>query len=261
MFTYTTQVSRLESYIKKEIVLEAKLTRGKRGNAVRRVQEWLTFNGYGLVMDGAYGPITESVVARFQREHSLAVTGRVDRKTWEALVHAMKTVLQRNPDAGNNINSAVVNYAKQHLAEHPIELRADNCGPWVRLYMSGKEGPSQYWCAGFARFILRQATETLGIPMPVTGSVSCDRFAAQAKSAGLFLPESEARSRGVPPGSLFLVRKHSSDWTHIGIVIEATGSHIRTIEGNTNDDGERNGYEVCERTRSYRKKDFIRLTV
>jgi hypothetical protein len=34
---------------------------------------------------------------------------------------------------------------------------------------------------------------------------------------------------------------------------------IETIEGNTNDSGEREGFEVCARTRSYAGKDFVRL--
>jgi hypothetical protein len=32
---------------------------------------------------------------------------------------------------------------------------------------------------------------------------------------------------------------------------------FETIEGNTNDDGSREGYEVCRRFRSYQKTDFI----
>jgi len=34
---------------------------------------------------------------------------------------------------------------------------------------------------------------------------------------------------------------------------------FETIEGNTNDEGSPNGYEVCRRIRGYRKKDFIRI--
>jgi hypothetical protein len=34
---------------------------------------------------------------------------------------------------------------------------------------------------------------------------------------------------------------------------------MQTIEGNTNDDGSAEGYEVCARTRSYTNMDFILL--
>jgi len=33
-----------------------------------------------------------------------------------------------------------------------------------------------------------------------------------------------------------------------------------TIEGNTNDEGHREGYEACQRVRAYKKKDFLKLT-
>jgi hypothetical protein len=32
-----------------------------------------------------------------------------------------------------------------------------------------------------------------------------------------------------------------------------------TVEGNTNDEGSADGYEVCQRMRSLTKKDFIRF--
>jgi hypothetical protein len=32
---------------------------------------------------------------------------------------------------------------------------------------------------------------------------------------------------------------------------------FETIEGNTNDEGSREGYEVCHRVRGYGSKDFI----
>jgi hypothetical protein len=34
---------------------------------------------------------------------------------------------------------------------------------------------------------------------------------------------------------------------------------FKTIEGNTNDEGVSNGFEVCMRSRSYKDKDFILL--
>jgi hypothetical protein len=55
------------------------------------------------------------------------------------------------------------------------------------------------------------------------------------------------------------VRKTASDWTHTGIVVEVGPEGFKTIEGNTNDEGVSNGFEVCMRSRSYKDKDFILL--
>jgi hypothetical protein len=59
--------------------------------------------------------------------------------------------------------------------------------------------------------------------------------------------------------SVFLVRRTSTDWTHTGLVTQFHDDFFDTIEGNTNDDGNREGYEVCARSRGYKGKDFIRL--
>ena len=127
------------------------------------------------------------------------------------------------------------------------------------MYMDGKDGAEWAWCAGFVTFVLRQACESLGLRMPIAGSVSCDSLAAQAKVKGLFLSRDEARTRAVPPGSLFLVRRTDSDWTHVGIVERTEPLLFHTVEGNSNDAGDREGYEVCSISRGYADKDFILL--
>jgi len=59
---------------------------------------------------------------------------------------------------------------------------------------------------------------------------------------GLFVEQSRAVAvRRIPPGSIFLVRVTSLDWTHTGIVVEAGSETFTTLEGNTNDDGCRAG--------------------
>ena len=61
----------------------------------------------------------------------------------------------------------------------------------------------------------------------------------------------------IKPGSMFLSRRTTKDWVHVGIVIKAEDQIIHTIEGNTNDEGSREGYEVCKRIRGYKNKDYI----
>src|SRR3970282_744802 len=101
-------------------------------------------------------------------------------------------------------------------------------------------------------FLLKQAAQTLGVPMPIPGSVSCDSLAAQAREAGPFVRDSDLRQGTVtigkmPTASIFLVRRTASDWTHAGLVTAFDKGVFRTIEGNTNDEGSREGYEGCAR--------------
>lgn len=260
MYTFDGQTSSLAPWIQDEINLDNDISVGARGLPVRRVQEWLTLRGYSVAIDGDYGPVTAELVGRFQEDIFLHADGRVNQKTFDHLVEPLRETLRQRLTMSTSLNSAVLDYAKAHLAQHPREIGGQNRGPWVRTYMQGNDGTSWAWCAGFVTFVLRQAAESLQVDMPINGSFSCDSLAAQAKAAGLFVSETEARHREIPPGSLFLVRRTSTDWTHVGIVEETHELFFDTIEGNTNDEGSREGYEVCSQSRGYTKKDFILLS-
>jgi hypothetical protein len=241
-----------------ELILARELGYGSKGPDVRRVQEWLNLNGYGLGIDGDFGRVTEDAVRRFQKAKRIKQTGRVNRRTFSALVAPMSAVLQKPVRKPKTLGVAVLTYAKAHLAQHPLEVGGPNRGPWVRLYTGGNEGENWAWCAAFVTFILKQASDLMGIPMPIAGSVGCDQLASQAKAKNLFLAEQDGHQT-LRPGSIFLVRKTPTDWTHTGLVVEIHPEFFRTIEGNTNDDGVREGYEVCTLTRSYQNKDFVVL--
>ena len=131
-------------------------------------------------------------------------------------------------------------------------------GPWIRHYMSGYRGECP-WCAGFVSSILNQASESLGIEQPMAASDSCSGLANNAKKKGLFLSERAllADKNKLKPGYIFLDREFPGHWTHTGIVIDVDDEIIFTIEGNTNDEGGSDGYEVCRRIRNYESKDFI----
>jgi hypothetical protein len=263
MYVYDKNISELSEWIQNEINIVNDVSAGSRGISVRRVQEWLSLHGYSLAIDEAYGPITAEVVARFQEDAFLGATGRVDAETFAKLTTPMRETLRQRLTASESVNAAVIEYALCHLAQHPREIGGQNRGPWVRMYLNGHDGREWAWCAGFATFILHQATESLNVAMPIPGSFSCDTLVAQARDAGLFISEAEARNRHmelITPGSLFLVRRTDTDWTHVGIVHEVQELLIRTIEGNTNDDGDREGYEVCTRTRGLANKDYIVLS-
>ena len=114
------------------------------------------------------------------------------------------------------------------------------------------------WCAGFVSFILRQASNNIGVRVPVETSFSCDRFAISAKEKGLFREGRDIADKSIiGPGALFLCGKSKNDWIHIGIVTRAESEEFYTIEGNSNDAGNIDGHEVCERIRGYANKDFI----
>ncbi|PPK96144.1 putative peptidoglycan binding protein [Kineococcus xinjiangensis] len=259
MNVFEHSTAELSPHLRREVEFDSVVRRGQRGRDVRRVQEWLTLHGFGLVVDGDFGPATQRQVTAFQERCGLEAVGDVDEETAAALVEPLVQVLRQRLNSSRPLGEAVVEYAQAHLAVHPREVGGQNRGPWVRAYMGGREGADQPWCAGFVTFVLHQAAQSLGVPAPIAGSASCDVLAAQGGGAGLFVAEADVEYKDLPTGSLFLVRSRPGDWTHTGLVVEAREDDFDTIEGNTNDDGSREGYEVCARARGYAGKDFVRL--
>ncbi len=234
--------------------LQKPLRKGNQDGQVKLVQEWLCLHGEQVAVDGDFGPATEAALKEFQARAGVPLTGVVDEATFGRLVAPMRAALAIIPVNGRSLGEMVVAYARQHLAQHPLEVGGQNRGPWVRLYMKGNEGQQWAWCAGFACFCLQQACAALGQSLPITASFSCDALANSAKAKGRFVGRDKAA-----PGSFFLMRNTPSDWVHVGIVVSTGEQIFKTIEGNTNDDGSREGFEVCARTRGYNKMDFVRI--
>lgn len=233
---------------------------GARGRRARRVQEWLCLHDLNVVIDSDFGPATRAAVKAFQAREGLRTSGSVNPSTWAALVQPMTDAVAEIAPGKRTVGQLAVAYAKQHLAQQPREVGGENRGPWVRLYMKGHDGVEWPWCAGFACYLLQQAARTLKVSMPLPYTFSCDSLAASAKEAGTFVAGRKRPAPGsLTPGTLFLVRRTALDWVHTGMVIWADQATFTTIEGNTNDTGGREGYEVCKRMRAYGDKDFAML--
>jgi hypothetical protein len=67
--------------------LIVQVQQGNSGQAVRAVQELLNAKGgYGLAIDGIFGPATTNAVKDWQDDHGLADDGIVGPQTWRSLV-------------------------------------------------------------------------------------------------------------------------------------------------------------------------------
>lgn len=244
----------------------APLNIGERGMGVRRVQEWLGLHAIaGVAIDGEYGPATARAVSSFQRGHGLEQTGSVDKATWEALVRplVMEPLSKDWGDKTQSFGEAAVDIASTWLGEeHPREIGGDNKGPWVRHFC---RGPEVAWCQGFASTVWAEAARHVGVEPPlelVLDGIWClfvPRMVQEAKAKGLF---ASGTTNGVrpTPGSMFFLRGGPYGYLHVGIVEAAhDDGTMTTIEGNTNDDGSANGYEVARRVRRISGCDFAIL--
>lgn len=262
--------NKVPRYIRQEIdPPSSQIKIGSKSKRVKQIQEWLNFHQCRTAIDGHYGPATRACVQDFQSLKRKKRTGIVDSNTWDLLVKPIRAALA----APKEINSmtaqqAVLASAEQHIQQHPIEIGGDNCGPWVRLYCEGNDGRQWAWCAGFVSMIMQQAYFYRNTNPPIRGSVSCDTLAAQAKSAELFVAEQRLTSADYPWSDfggccIFLRRRTPTDWTHTGFATVGKGDPSKlvftTIEGNTNDEGVREGFEACRRKRGVKSShyDFI----
>ncbi|MEQ6166048.1 MULTISPECIES: peptidoglycan-binding domain-containing protein [unclassified Ekhidna] len=247
----------------KELNISKLLKVGEKGYDVQKVQEWLNLWRFvdpgwfhRVSVDGDYGQQTEAVVRDFQAHKKLEVDGVVGPNTFRVLCSPMFNAFSRIN--GSDLRQLIVAYARQHLQNIPRELYNSNIGPWVRAYMDGNEGKEWAWCMGFVQTILDQATTTIGKRFTeiMPHSYSCDVVGSHGLKEKKLHRNVNVRSNPqlIEPGDVFLNMKTQYDWVHTGIVIGVEGDWMHTIEGNTNDEGSREGFEVCLRRRNFQAK-------
>ena len=130
------------------------------------------------------------------------------------------------------------------------ETTGKNDGPWVEAIQrttGNKKGDP--WCASFVNFVVDIAYRDLN-PLPATAS--CDVLLEHARRNNLLTTTPS-------PGDVFLVMRTKNDAIHTGIVTAVLPDRIKTIEGNTNRDGAREGNGVWARERLRSGLLFIRV--
>jgi len=120
--------------------------------------------------------------------------------------------------------------------------KGSNAGEAVEKYLKSVGlGKGYAWCMAFAYYCYKEASKQLLVTNPLfqTGGVIKQ-----------WNESPEFRSQKPEPGCLFIM-DYGSGKGHTGFVEKVLpNGKIQTIEGNTNDEGSREGYEVCRRTRT-----------
>lgn len=75
-----------ETAKKEEVKIPPTIRRGDKGETVKQLQTLLAKAGSNLVIDGIFGPGTQSAVRAFQAKNKLVVDGIVGPKTWGELL-------------------------------------------------------------------------------------------------------------------------------------------------------------------------------
>jgi len=147
------------------------------------------------------------------------------------------------------------------VREDYVDGKWTNWGPEIKqfLYAAGVNNPAP-WCAAFVNWCAEQAAKDHDMPsrleeVPLQAYVQS--YYDWADKENLFIDPERAG-----PGDLFVLYYPSlKRYGHIGFVKEVNVDEgwFTTIEGNTNDDAAREGYEVAERKRTIKSTTrFIR---
>ncbi len=252
-------------HIARELAYPGLLKQGAGGTGVKRMQEWLRIHGFAAPLDSDFGPTTTDQLKAFQTSQGRPPSGELDEQTWDLLTAPMRKVLVKIENASAMpLDELAITIAKQHLAQKPIEIGGNNLGPWVRLYMAGRDGADQLWCAGFVCFVVDQACRELKIGMPFKRQVGVPSLVDDARASGRLVNQAELqtpqeRRSKLKPGYIFAVRDGAT-FSHTGFVLSVNDARFDTVEGNTNADGGNDGANAKQGSRPFAGNDFIRLT-
>ncbi|MDA6072081.1 CHAP domain-containing protein [Flavobacterium sp. AC] len=129
--------------------------------------------------------------------------------------------------------------------------RNSNAGPAVEKYLKSVGlGKGYAWCMAFMYWCTKEASLQLGIENPLFKTAGV--LAMYNKKKDLVVTDPQ-------PGDIFIM-DFGKGQGHTGIVEKVDKNIIYTIEGNTNNDGSREGYGVFKRQRKTNTiKAFLRL--
>lgn len=153
------------------------------------------------------------------------------------------------------------------IAEVDHEVRetgGQNRGPRIRRYLANCEPPlpeGNPWCAAATQYCSDVAARALGLANPLD-EVRLEAYVQSyydwASARGLLVTASQTQ-----PGDLVLFNFRGVRWDHIGFVLEPPlrqGDRwrpVRTVEGNTNDGGSRDGDGFYLKAREVRENRTI----
>lgn len=109
---------------------------GMRGDAVKRIQMWLSRDGYYTgAVDGVFGPLTQEAVTLYQQTNKLSMDGVVGPKTWRTLTteaypgSSIAAVLW-NPEDNIEWAAKYLAWLRANVSPEPlIMMAAYNGGP------------------------------------------------------------------------------------------------------------------------------------
>ena len=230
------------------------LLNGSSGPAVRAVQRRLNERGCGPIdVTGTFDVATARAVKTFQARfpdatgQPLVVDGKVGPITWEVLFGVTPEASAATP----SLATAALAIGAGEIGTMEVPP-GSNRGPKVDQYASSvglAPADRNPWCAAFVYWCFARAAADTDVGNPVirTGSVLTHwRRAGDAGIRRVAAAEAMGSPALVEPGFVFIM-DYGGGAGHTGFVEQVDGGRLVTIEGNTNNDGSREGVGVFRR--------------
>lgn len=216
---------------------------------VERWQQELHRRGlYAGPIDGQYGPLTQAATKRLQQMLGVKDDEIVGPITWsrtfidEASIEALERSAIQDSSFQSRCVERLIQNARKYLGLREIgnTNRNTKLDQWARALGLPVGIP---WCLSSLQGIIKETADEIGCPDPLKPDTAhCLTLLNSVPKEWVHDAEDGIRGDlgimdfGGGRGHVFLIQGYGA-----GI--------YSTLEGNTNDDGSREGYEFCERSR------------
>lgn len=238
-----------------------KLTRtlkvGVSGDDVKLLQESLNKVGnFGLSVTGTFDSSTESVVKAFQKNNGLSADGIVGQMTSKKISSLLTQSETQNTSETkpSNLTESIIQTAYSFVGQKEISGNMGFKQPFFfRLMESIGWKKSWAWCSMFCKLVYTEASKKVGVdPKSITKYISPSVQKTRANFIKAGFPLQTDWTKVKPGAYISWVSASDKSKGHTGILVEflENGKKMKTIEGNTNSEGSREGDSVAIKTRN-----------
>lgn len=213
-----------------------------------------------IAEDGDFEAETKNAVKLFQSRsvdsegHSLVTDGELGPLSWSALFKTASAPPVKK--AKGRLLKRVIEVAVSQIGvreKPPNSNRGPEVDRYLRLVGLNPADGSFAWCVAFVYFCFDQAATQLGVENPMIKTAGVlDHWNRAGKKGIPRLLAADARANPglIKPGHIFALAVGSKGQGHTGLVSEVmSDGRFKTIEGNSNDGGAREGVGVFARMR------------
>ena len=192
----------------------------------------------------------KEVIKAVQKLLGLAHDGEDGPVTWNAILSKLST--RDAVTRGGTIPEKMVTLAREQIGVSEVD--GTNCGPMVDTYKAAtwldpdKGWP---WCAAFICWLVKEAIEKEDVKFErqrTAGAWDFENWAKKYATNGVDLRK--PTNEDIKAGDIIVFT-----FSHIGLAVADVDSsgYVKTIEGNTNGEGSREGGAVLEKNRHVSK--------